>query len=76
MKRAERPLSLPKARFVRTGDAIRPRLHVRQCLRSASKADTDQHGVRLLTRPAKKIFPCPFDRFDKISLRERALTNV
>ena len=32
--------------------------------------------IRLLTRPAKKIFPCPFDRFDKISLRERALTNV
>jgi hypothetical protein len=27
-------------------------------------------------RPAKKIFPCPFDRFDKISLRERALTNI
>ena len=28
-------VSLPKTRFVRTGDAIRPRLHVRQCLRSA-----------------------------------------
>src|SRR5512135_1634713 len=28
-------LSLPKTRFVRTGDAIRPSLHVRQCLRSA-----------------------------------------
>jgi hypothetical protein len=25
---------------------------------------------------AKKIFPCLFDRFDKISLREHALTNV
>jgi hypothetical protein len=36
-------------------------------------------GRRLLiqkNRPAKKIFPCLFDRFDKISLRERALTNV
>jgi hypothetical protein len=28
-------VSLPKTRFVHTGDAIRPRLHVRQCLRSA-----------------------------------------
>jgi hypothetical protein len=28
-------LSLPKTTFVRTGDAIRPRLHVRQCPRGA-----------------------------------------
>ena len=32
-------LSLPKTtRFVRTGDAIRPRLHVRQCLEALDRA--------------------------------------
>jgi hypothetical protein len=41
-------LLLPKTRFVRTGDAIRPRLHVQQCLRSS------QSGVCLVhLSPAK-----------------------
>jgi len=43
-----RYLLLPKTRFVRTGDAIRPRLHVQQCLRSS------QSGVCLVhLSPAK-----------------------
>ena len=42
-------LSLPKTRFVRTGDAIRPRLHVRQCLRSA------RSGVCLVHLPKRNV---------------------
>jgi hypothetical protein len=32
--------------------------------------------MSLIDPPSEEDLPCPFDRFDKISLRERALTNV
>src|ERR1017187_5911055 len=36
-------LSLPKTRFERTGDAIRPRLHVRRCPRSGRSGARPAH---------------------------------
>ena len=39
-------LSLPKTRFERTGDAIRPRLHVRRCPRSGRSGARPAHPFR------------------------------
>src|SRR5450759_1260232 len=40
------PLLLPKIRFVRTGDAIRPRLHVRRCPRRTRSGACPVHPFR------------------------------
>jgi hypothetical protein len=40
------PVSLPKTRFVRTGDVIRPRLDVRRCLRSGRSGACLGHPFR------------------------------
>jgi hypothetical protein len=40
-------LSLPKTRFVRTGDVIRPRLHGRRCFRSARSGARPAHPFRV-----------------------------
>ena len=39
-------VSLPKTRFERTGDAIRPRLHVRRCPRSGRSGARPAHPFR------------------------------
>src|ERR1019366_9519106 len=46
MEWARIPVSLPKTRFVRTGDAIRPRLHVRRCPRSGRSGARPAHPFR------------------------------
>src|ERR1019366_9400455 len=43
---ADLKLSLPKTRFERTGDAIRPRLHVRRCPRSGRSGAGLAHPFR------------------------------